>query len=468
MWAASTPTTHVAPPEQGAAPEESIAVLPFTDMSEKKDQDYLGDGMAEEILNLLVKIPELKVIGRTSSFSFKGKDTDLRTIGATLGARYVLEGSVRRFGDHVRVTAQLIDTRDGSQRWSEAFDRTTTDSLRLQEEIAVSVGHSLNLTISAGMRVATTSPLAYDYYLRGLHAVEEESAEGIEHALANFGKALSLDPKFAQAAVGIAEARFAECAEAFDAPKIACEKARAAVTEALRLDPRNADAYAIRAEIRTVYDLDWDGAAADVRTSEAVGGSDYTSFAAARIAYTLGDMPRATQLLESIMARNPVDPFAQFDTAFYVDLRSGRFAEAEAFMRRGLQLAPQYSYGHWMLGVAQLLQGKLDEALASMKSETSEGARLQGLAFAYHALGRKADSDAALKLSIMQAPEYRQSEVARIHAFRGELEQAMDCLDKAYAARDVDLYYIKGDPLLKNLEGYARYKAFLHKMNLPP
>ena len=192
----------------GAVPEKSIAVLPFADMSEKKDQEYFGDGMAEEILNLLVKIPELKVIGRTSSFRFKGKADDLRTIGATLGAAYVVQGSVRRSGDRVRVTAQLFDTRDGAHRWSETYDRDASDVLKVQDEIAASLVRALQLEATASGHLQAQASLrsgeAHDIYLRGLHALDRRDQHGFEEAAADFRHALELDPKYLPAAEALA------------------------------------------------------------------------------------------------------------------------------------------------------------------------------------------------------------------------------------------------------------------------
>ena len=179
-------------------------------MSEKKDQEYFGDGMAEEILNLLVKIPDLKVIGRTSSFQFKGKSNDLRKIGAALGAAYIVEGSVRRFGDQVRVTAQLIDTRDGAHRWSDTYDRNASDVLKVQDEIAASLVRALQLEVTASSRLPAQASLhsgeAYDSYLRGLHALDRHDQRGFEEAVADFRRALELDPAFVGAAEALARA----------------------------------------------------------------------------------------------------------------------------------------------------------------------------------------------------------------------------------------------------------------------
>ena len=460
------PATQSAVGTPGTVPDKSIAVLPFVDLSEKHDQEYFADGMAEEILNLLARIPELKVIGRTSSFSFKGKSNDLLTIGRALAVAYIVEGSVRRSGDNIRVTAQLIDARDGSNRWSETYDRGATDILHLQDEIAVRVAHFLNLTVSGQLPQRTTakSAQAYDYYLRGLQQIEDEAQDSIDKARGNFQRALSIDPGFVPAAVQIAEADFLTCANGSQ-PAISCDQALASANAAIKLDPNNADAYAIRAETRIFY-RDWRGASADVKKAADLGGGERTAFSAARLAYIACDMPKARQLLESIISRDPFDPYAQWDMGFFVELRSRHFSEAETWIRSALKVDPGFVSAHFGLGEALLMQGKLDEALDAMRHEVLNGGQLVGLAVVYYAMGRKAESDKAL-LAMAGDSSYMPSDFARVYAYRGELARAMNQLEKALGTHDVDLFYIKDDPLVNNLKGYAQYGAFLHKMNLP-
>ncbi len=190
-----------------AVQQKSIAILPFADLSEKQDQAYFADGMTEEIRNLMGTIPELRVIGRTSSFQFRDRTQDVRKIGAALGAAYLVEGSVRRSGEQIRVVAQLIDARDGTQRWSRTFDRNVTDLLRLQLEIATAAARGLQIEVAfvSPNGVARNSE-AYDYYLRGLHTEDRYDRPGFEAALPNFQRALELDPTMVDAAVALAEA----------------------------------------------------------------------------------------------------------------------------------------------------------------------------------------------------------------------------------------------------------------------
>src|ERR1019366_5740654 len=199
--------TPAAAPTAPAMSDKSIAVLPFTDMSEKKDQEYFGDGMAEEILDLLAKIPGLTVIGRTSSFQFKGKDVDLRTIGTQLNAAHVLEGSVRKAGDQVRITAQLINTRTGAHEWSETYDRQFGDVLKLQDAIAAAVARELQLTLASryiNPRATLEDAEAYDLMLRGRHVADHWDEQGLDDAVTLLKEAIDHDPTSADAAAELA------------------------------------------------------------------------------------------------------------------------------------------------------------------------------------------------------------------------------------------------------------------------
>jgi len=231
-------SNHTATSTAFAPRPHSIAVLPFTDMSEKRDQEYFADGMAEEILDLLAKIPGLTVIGRTSSFQFKGRSDDLRTIGTSLGAAYVLEGSVRRSVDRVRVTAQLIDSRDGTHLWSETYDRPANDALLMQAEIATTLSRSLEIGIGADRPQSERrlkNDTAYDLYLRGRYAAERGDADGLATGVTYLRQALDADPSFADAAVALAQTYYQQAFDNLE-PSGVFELARQEAKSALRLN----------------------------------------------------------------------------------------------------------------------------------------------------------------------------------------------------------------------------------------
>jgi TolB-like protein len=455
------------PPAVAAITDKSIAVLPFVDMSEKKDQEYFADGMAEETLNQLAKIPGLKVIGRTSSFQFKGKGDDLRKIGTTLGAAYVLEGSVRRSGDRLRVTAQLIDTRDGARRWSESYDRSASDVLAVQDQIAAGLARALQLEVDTTPRKSPGSSEAYDSYLRGLHAREGYNQAGFEEAVADFRHALQLDPDFAPAAEQLARALFDEAGWYFVPPEVGFEQTRAAATAALRLDSKSALAHVILGSVHIWYDWDWPNASREMRMGLMLAPNDPIVLGlAADEPLAVGRWDEAVRLHLASLSSDPLQA-PVYEVLGWTYERQGRFAEAESAFRRALEISPTYTQMHHDLGTVLLLQGKPDAALREMEQEIPMGGRSAGLAIIYHALHR--DAEAGAELHKLESEHSRDMAmwIAEAHAFRGEKDIALSWLDRAYAQKDIYLWLIKGDPLFSNLEGDPRYKTFLRKMNLP-
>lgn len=454
-----------------ASAGNSIAVLPFVDMSEKHDQDYFADGMAEEILNLLARLPELKVIGRTSSFQFKGKADDLRNIGAILGTAYVVEGSVRRSADHMRVTAELIDAREGTHRWSATYDRQIGDVLAVQSEIAASLVRALQLEVnnplSFGSPTSPRSNEAYDLYLRGLHAKEQFDQSGEDEAVADFRRALELDPSFVEAAESLAVALANIAFSGHVAPAEGWEQARAAADMALRLNPKSALGHALLGIVHVRYDWNWP--AATYEFDEAMKLSPNLPIVlnyAAKNRMAQGDWSAAARLVSAAATREPLDPgFAYGRCVLY--LRMGRIAEAEHESRRMLEISPTFEQGHYHLGTALLLEGRPDAALLEMRKETQPAWQMAGLALAYQALQRPKDGDAALEQLESGYSNDSAMEIAEVYAYRSQRDLAFSWLDKAFAQKDVHLWSIKGDPLLKNLEADARYGALLRKLNLP-
>ena len=454
-----------------AISEKSVAVLPFADLSEKRDQEYFADGMAEEIIDLLAKVPELKVIGRISSFQFKGKTGDLRNIGQALGAAYIVEGSVRKAGARVRVTAQLIDTRDGAHRWSETYDRSMADVLSVQDEIALGLVRALQVEVASS--VFTQSPStpqaaeANDSYLRGLHDRDRFDRQGLSEAAAEFRHALEVDPAFAPAAEALALTLKDMATFAFVPPGSGYPQAQAAVQAALKLDPKSALAHAVACVIDLQYEWDWSGAARECETAEQLGPRQpYVPVAMAIARMPPGKWSEATYYIEAAGALNPLDPRVH-EVAGLLYIHAGRLAEAEASLRRSLAISPTYVRDHLYLGTALVLEGRPQEALTEMQQETAPGGRDAGLVIAYHALHR--DQEAQAILTRLEAEHGNDAAmlIAQACAFTGDNDEAFGWLERAYVQKDSKLYYLKGDPLTKGLEKDPRYGAFLRKMNLP-
>ena len=464
--AAVTPSGVTGP---AAAAEKSIAVLPFVDQSEKKDQQYFTDGMAAAVLDLLVKVPGLRVIGHNSSFQLKDKANDLKAIGAELGATYIVQGSVRREGDQIRVNAQLIDSRDGSQRWSSTYNRKASDVFAVQDVIATNLARALQLTVGNDIvsRAATSNAAAYDVYLRGLQSLDQWSKAGAEEAAGQFQQALTLDPKFAAAALGRAKAYRMSGVNEWLPADVAFGQARKAADLALRLDPKLAEAHAVLGEIALTYDWDEALARGEIKQAQDLGGGLETLQAAARLAAASNQWAQATELFHTALAADPLDANLHVLLGWGVDLRSRRYQEAEAALRRALEISPDYGSARFYLGQALLMQNRLDEALDVMMHESPDNGQFEGVSVVYRALGKKAESDAWLKRAIEHDAELYPSAIAEACAYRGELDQAMKWLDKAYAVKDGDLYFVRHQPLMRNLEKDSRYQAFLKKMNLP-
>jgi TolB-like protein/tetratricopeptide (TPR) repeat protein len=448
--------------------DKSVAVLPFVDMSEKRDQEYFADGMAEEVIDLLAKVPSVRVIGRTSSFQFKGKSSDLRTLGSTLGAAYVLEGSVRKSGERLRVTAQLIDAQKGSHVWSESYDELSGDVLKVQDQIASGIVRALQVTIGADdlrSHPILKSAEAYDLYLRGRHAFDRLDAAGFDTAAGYFQQALQLDPSFVRAAEWLAMTQEALPEIGYVGPREGFERARSSVDRALKLNPQSGLMHSLKGLIFAIYDWDWAAAAEECKRALALEPRDPVVLTnVGQVAEALGQSQEATRLFTAALALDPLSTPAHFELGL-VRMCTDRPTEAEAEFRDVLNITPTWVSGHLYLGWVLLGNGKLEAARTDMQ-QAGPG-RDAGLAAVYYAMGRKAESDAALARYSEEHADDDAYTVAVIHAYRAERDEAFMWLDRAYGQKDPDLYQIKCDPLLKNLQPDPRYDAFLRKMKLP-
>jgi len=465
-----TATTDNTAVSSAIGAEKSIAVLPFVDLSEKHDQEYFADGLAEEISSLLSTLPDLKVISRTSSFQFKGQNPDLRTIGAQLGAAYVVEGSVRHYRERVRVTAQLISTSNGVHRWSENYERNIGDILKMQQDIATALGRALQVEVGAVPWEAAsvlTSTEAYTSYLRGLHALDQFDKAGFEEAVGYFEHSLTMDPGLLRARESLALTEFLQYAFGFVEPAVGADVTRRDIDRILKEDPRSATGHALRARLLTTYDWDWVAAQREADLALSLAKTNYVAiYAAADLAGVLGQWDKSVKLFREALTVDPLDADTRAELASTL-YRAGRFAEAQFESRRLLEIRPSFSQGHFGLGLVLLAQKEPQAAMSEMDLENDAGFRLLGVAMASYALGRKADSDAALYRAEHDYGQVMPYQIACVHAFRSEADAAFQWLDRAYAYKDYLIQYIKGEWALKSLEGDPRYTAFLRKMNLP-
>jgi TolB-like protein/Tfp pilus assembly protein PilF len=455
----SSPSPQVTP---------SIAILPFVDLSPEKDQEYFSDGLSEELLNSLAKIPGLHVAARTSAFQFKGKNEDLRVIGQKLNVATVLEGSVRKQGHRVRISAQLVQVSDGFHMWSEAYDRDLTDIFAVQEDIANAVAGSLRATLLGEKLPAprATNVEAYNAYLQGRYFYARGDPESIERAIAYYQQATTRDPNYAPAWAALSSAQSFQ-AGSFPGPMYdRYKRAREAAERALAFDPNLAEGYAARASIKRDFDWDWAGADTDYQRALALQpGNAEIVRGAAELAAVLNHFDLALQLDRQALALDPLQA-AAYQTFAHHAWWAGHPEDATAAVRKALAFNPTYPWLHTMLTCVYLTQSRPQDARAEAERDSHPLFRLQGLALANHLLGRRQESDRALAELIAKHAGLAAFQIAEVYAFRGETDKAFEWLERAYTQRDPGLIYLKGDPLLRSLDGDPRYAAFLGKMHL--
>ena len=454
---------------ESAASTQSVAVLPFVDMSEKRDQQYFSDGLSEELIELLSKIPDLRVPARTSSFYFKGRAEKLETIAAELHVANVLEGSVRKAGNRLRVTAQLIRADTSEHLWSETFDRNVRDVFKIQDEIAAAVVSALKIKLAPGKRATnlqrTSSPEAHNQYLLGRQFFERGTLDSFRRAAQAYRKAIELDPGYAGAYAGLAIAESYVADPSGDAA--GQQQALAAADKAVELAPDEADAYAVRAYMRLRRTWDWSGAQADFEQALTY---DSTNSALQWLYVVLldefGRLPEATAAAKKATELDPLSAAAWLVFSWRLD-GNRQFAAAHEALRRALEIQPESPIILASLGGLQLDEGNATEALTTFRQVSDEEVRLYGVAKAEHTLGHAKESQQALDQFIANAGQAKAYDIAELYAWRGEKDKAFEWLDRAYQQRSSDLHGFRKNPVFASFRGDARFAALLRKMNLP-
>ena len=471
--AAAASTTANAPASSASAVPavnpNSIAVLPFTDMSEKQDQGYFSDGLAETLLDLLAKTPGLHVIARTSSFSFKGKSDDIPTIANKLHVANILEGSVRRSGNHLRVTTQLIRAADGEHLWSETYDREMSDVFKVQDDIAAAVVAALKLKLAPARPTAaqrTSSPEAYNEYLIGNQFANYFSASGFRLATEAYKKATALDPRYAAAYAGLSSAEFMMADDSGEAAGMV--RAEAAADRAIELAPDAAAGYHARGFLRTLRTWDWAGARADAERAIALGPGEAGNYVL--LGMVLIVTGHVSESIAALTKGVELDPLST--TGWTLLARAQMYAHdlqaARECAGRALEVSPETPRALGYLGYVQLLEGQAPAALATFQRISDDRwLLLNGKSMAEHTLGHDKESQAALDELQTTFGNTAAYQVAQVHAWRGEKDLAFNWLDRAYAQRDAGLTLLLGDPMLDSLRGDPRLTVLLHKLQLP-
>jgi TolB-like protein/tetratricopeptide (TPR) repeat protein len=449
-----------------AVGDKSIAVLPFTDMSEKKDQEYMSDGIAEQLLDLLAQAPGLKVIARTSSFAFKGKSVEIVEIAKKLGVANVLEGSVRTSGGRIRITAKLIRAADSSHLWSKTFDRPLGDVFAVQDEIAGSIAQALEIRLGggelSGVRGGTLSLEAYQLFLRAVSAVNEPTKVALESANGYLERAIKLDPGYGLAWAGLGGVFIVKADLGIIGASEGYGRARQLEEQALKVSPQLAEAHAHLGSTYMALDHDWAAAEGELKRALAIDATNPWSLnEAGRLAYALGRWRDAERYLRRGLVRDPLNPYLIFNlgATYYLE---GRFVDAEKTYRTLLRQKPDFPYTSGWLARTLLALGKADEAMAT----NPEDSVYSLLPVLLQATGHQAEADRALAAQIEKRGGTYPSIVAQSFAYRGDRDHAFEWLERAYSAKDIGLCFLIGEPLYRNLWPDPRWKAFLHKLNL--
>jgi TolB-like protein len=452
-----------------AIPEKSIAVLPFVDMSEKKDQEYFSDGLSEELLDLLAQLSDLRVAARTSSFYFKGKAEDVAAIGQKLRVAHVLEGSVRKAGSRIRVTAQLIRADNGYHVWSKTYDRDVKDIFEVQDEISGAVVDALKVQLLSSRpltsRHQTDNTEAYSQYLLGNQLRQRDTPESNEQARAAYQKAIALDPNYAAAYSGLSDSEWRLADMRTNNPDDYA-RASAAADKAIALAPDAPEGYWARGQLHYVYYYDWSAAQADYEKALALdpafgpAGVDHALLLA-----TLGRLPEAIEALRKIITRDPLSvPAWRRLAALLMD--SGRFAEVPEAIARIRAIGGDDDANLFSADL-DLFEGRPQQALDHYRTQKWQVWQLLGAAMAEHTLGHATESQHALEEAIRKYRDALSYQYAIVYAWRNDKDAAFHWLERAFQVHDAGLPYLKHDRFVANLRSDPRYTAMLKRLNLP-
>jgi TolB-like protein/class 3 adenylate cyclase/tetratricopeptide (TPR) repeat protein len=461
----------------------SIAVLPFVNMSEDKDNEYFADGLSEELMNVLAKMRGLRVASRTSAFSFKGKQEAIPTVASKLNVANVLEGSVRKAGKRVRINTQLIQVMTDSHLWSESYDRELDDIFAVQDEIVHSVVTELRRAlmlepppeheevqvkaeVAAAAKGRSENAEAYQLYLQARFFREQLTREGTAKAIQHYLQAIHVDPGYALAWAGLSRA-YADQAGQHWVPFVeGFARAKAAAQRAIDLQPEIAEGHAAMGWVLRASDWDWKGAeACFLQALELAPGNTLVMNAAANLLGTLGKLDEAIELSHKAMALDPLNVPVHRNLALYC-LAAGKLQEAESVLNKVLEMSPHGGLTYCWLGCLALAHGRHEEALELMHREVTEIFRLMGLAIAHQALGNWPESAAALEELIQKHGKDSPYQVADAYAACGDADTAFEWIERAIVERDPGISYLRMDPFLHEIRDDARWELLLRKMKL--
>ena len=451
-----------------------LAVLPFENLTGDPNKEYLADGLTEETISQLGRLnPEqLGVIARTSVMGYKHKDERLDQIGRDLSVQYVLENSLRESGDHMRLTAQLIQVKDQTHLWSHDYDYPAKDVLTVEDDVAKAVAREIQLRLTSKQQAELAqshpaNPEAFDAYLQGYFFFERNTNKDMDMAAKYYERATQLDPSYALAWVGLSRVRNRQANVGLIPAEEGHRLAREAVERALALNPNLAEAHTQMGRIKQQVDFHWAGADASFQRAIAIEPGDPDSVrSAASSAAMLGRFDEALPLNRRAVDLDPLNADS-WESLAESEFFMGQLDEAAADCKKALELSPDVAASHMVLSQIYVMQGRPQDALPEIELERYPFIRASLYALAYYTLGRKKESDAALSELIAKYHAGGAYQIAEVYAFRNQSDEAFEWLERAYAQRDSGLIGTKVDPLLKGLHNDPRYAAFLKKLNLP-
>ena len=458
-------------PAVSSSLEKSIAVLPFVDLSQAKDQEYFCDGISEEILDALAKVEGLRVVARTSSFSFKGKNADVSEIAQKLNVQNVLEGSLRREGNRIRITAQLINARNGFHIWSDTFERELQGVFAVQDEITRSIVDALKIKLAIAPAVRTPeSTEAYDLYLKGLYYSNKSDEENLRKSLSFFQQALDKDPNFARAWTGIAKA-WEQLADAYVQPLEAYPKVKEAAWKALALDDMDAEAHCYLGEAKFLIDRDVAGGETEIKRALQLDRNSATAhFSMSWLKLDQGDCDEGVKQIQEAEKLDPLSPII-IDSAVERYVAADRLDDAISAGKRVLQVDPNYIYFDSALAEAYREKGNLQEAVALYeKAQAVTQSPSAGLAITYAKMGRQGDARRVLDQLIEKARrQYVTADsIAAVYLALGDKDEAFQWLERALDEHSAPMYGIAWHPIFRALRSDPRFADLLRRMGVDP
>lgn len=450
---------HEVPEAASVDVEKTIAVLPFVNMSADEEQEYFADGLTEELLNLLTRIPELRVTSRSSAFYYKGKDFRIADVGRELGVNHILEGSVRRSGDTIRITAQLIDVANDAHLWSATWDRTFDEVFEIQDEIAAAVVDELRVRLAGEVpRSPVVDSEAYPMYLQAGYLMRGRDVPGYERAKELLQTAIAIDPHFTAAWLRLGEIYAQGTGIGMFETEEALAGARHAANRAFELEPDNAYVYKLLAFIAQILEADIATARREITRALQLRPNDAEIVGHAAFIYArMGRLDEAKLLYDRASRLDPVSADGLYGLGLGM-LAVGRINDAEAAFRKALQVAPEGSGFHQRLAWVHLLRGDYREALASAAKEREDGRRTSVKALIFQAMGESEQAIAEHE-KLIAAGERWTYEIARMYAFRDMHDEAFHWLERAFARADSSLWFVSWDPFLDNIRDDPRFAS---------